>query len=416
MKRRPDITIQFREQPAALPERATDDGVMVRYCELRYEAERTISGIALRYGDVAVIWGEKERFESGAFGDISKADVIMNMQHARDKPIARSGGGGLIVSDDGSEVAIRAELPDTQTANETLELVKKRVLRGLSIEFRPSDWRYEGKDGDRTLVIEKAELRGVAVVDRPAYPASRVDPRAEARKEDQTLDEKQVRQLIEEALAKRSDEGKPLDVDALVRAVVEAATSDREAIETGVKAQIDAAMKERDEARAAEQKTADEKREADEAAEAARKEAETQATATREAFEAEAERKADLRVTFAELYPKDYEARGKTSKELLIAAVGDEVPNAETRSEDYLEAKAEGILERKRAATTPAPTPAPTPGNDLPATPGPSGSEAWKYRNDFSTPNPTWSGASAMNGMLAQRAAENAERLAAVPA
>ena len=335
----------------------------------------------------------------------------MNMQHTRFMPIARSGGGGLIVSDDGSEVAIRAELPDTQAANDTMELIKKRVLRGLSIEFRMMESRYEGPQNDRTEIIEKAELRGVAVVDRPAYPASRVDPRAEARKEDQTLDEKQVRQLIEEALAKRSDEGKPLDVDALVRAVVEAATSDREAIEKGVKAQIEAAMKERDEARAAEQKTADEKREADEAAEAARKEAETQATATREAFEEEAERKADLRVTFAELYPKDYEARGKTSKELLIAAVGDEVPNAETRSEDYLEAKAEGILERKRAATTTAPTtaPIPEPGSDVPVAPATGGGP-----NDEGH-NSTWSGASAMNGFLSRRVADNAKaRMASV--
>ena len=363
---------------ATLPASYGPEGVQHRYVELRYDGERTISGTALRYGDVAIIFGEKERFESGAFGDVSKADVIMNLQHVRSIPIARSGGGGLVVSDDGQEVAIKAELPETTGANDALELIKKRVLRGLSVEFRPNEWRYEGPQDDRTFIIEKAVLRGVGVVDRPAYPASRVDPRAKAQ-EDHDLNEEQVRKLIEEALKARSDDGTPLDVDALVRTVTEAAKQDREAIDTDVQAKIDAAMKERDEARAAEEKAATEQREAEEAAEQARTEAEAKAAKDREEFEAEAESRADIRSTFGDLFPEDFEARGKSSRELLVAAVGDEVADADktNRSEDWLELKAEGILERKRAAATTAPVtqpqpataPAVAPAGGTPATP-----------------------------------------------
>ena len=45
-----------------------------RYFELRYDpamGERIIQGTALRYGDTATFpWGDKERFEPGAFGDL----------------------------------------------------------------------------------------------------------------------------------------------------------------------------------------------------------------------------------------------------------------------------------------------------------------------------------------------------------
>ena len=54
-----------------------------------------------------------------------------------------------------------------------LALVRSGVLRGLSIEFRAVAERIEA--GVR--VIERAVLRGVAVVDTPAYPASEVEAR-----------------------------------------------------------------------------------------------------------------------------------------------------------------------------------------------------------------------------------------------
>ena len=50
------------------------------------------------------------------------------------------------------------------------------------------------------------------------------------------------------------------------------------------------------------------------------------------------------------LLPKDFDTKGKTRKEILVAACGDEVEDSENRTEDYLHAKAEGIIERRAAA------------------------------------------------------------------
>ncbi len=69
------------------------NGVCYRYVDLRFDGERTISGVALRYGDTATLpWGAKERFQAGAFGPIGNSDVILNVQHSRGRPIARTGG------------------------------------------------------------------------------------------------------------------------------------------------------------------------------------------------------------------------------------------------------------------------------------------------------------------------------------
>ena len=68
-----------------------------RFVELRSEGERRLSGVAIRYGDTATTpWG-KERFSPGAFAPIG--DVLLNAQHQRTVPLARTDGGGLTLVD-----------------------------------------------------------------------------------------------------------------------------------------------------------------------------------------------------------------------------------------------------------------------------------------------------------------------------
>ena len=144
----------------------------VRYAELRAKG-RTLRGTAIRYGDIAVFpWG-RERIERGAFGTVEALDVMLNQQHDRITPLARTGGGGLFLSDGPEALEIRADLPDTGAANDVLELVRKKVLRGLSIEFHAEAERIE----DDLRIIEQAALVGVGVVDRGAYPGSTVEAR-----------------------------------------------------------------------------------------------------------------------------------------------------------------------------------------------------------------------------------------------
>ena len=113
----------------------------------------------------------RERFEAGAFTPIG--DVLLNAQHARQTPLARTGGGGLTLTDGPDALRIEADLPATRAADDVLELVRSKVLRGLSIEFRAI---AERMDGD-LRIISAAALGAVSVVDTPAYPESEVEAR-----------------------------------------------------------------------------------------------------------------------------------------------------------------------------------------------------------------------------------------------
>ena len=136
--------------------------------DLRAEAEsRVVSGTALRYGNVAVLpWG-RERFEAHAFQVLATADVILNRQHQRHIPLART-GAGLVLVDSDTALSVRAELPRTRDADDVLELIGAGILRGLSIEFLALRSRIV----DGVEVISRAKLGNIGIVDRPSYSDS----------------------------------------------------------------------------------------------------------------------------------------------------------------------------------------------------------------------------------------------------
>ncbi|MYD90075.1 MAG: hypothetical protein F4Y08_07015 [Caldilineaceae bacterium SB0662_bin_9] len=340
------------------------DEPQTRYSELRWDdTSRMLSGTLVRYGDTAELsWGDKERFEPGAFGNVADVDLILNVQHDRAKPLARSGGGGISLDDTSERLRMEATLPDTADARDVLSLIRHRVLRGLSVEFYPVRSRREGD----VVVISEAKLKNVAVVDRPAYKQSTLDWRHKMKADD-------IRQMIEEAMSKRADDDTGSVADTAA-AVVAAAVSGEFA---ELRAERDAAVKKRNEAIAKAAKAV-------ETAEAAEQRAETlaqaQTTVKDQLVEARAEGRAEaveeMRGEAAEraalllridpLLADGLETRQMTTHDLLVAAVADEVDGAAERSEDYLTAKVESILERRQAA------------DDLPAParPAPGGTSA----------------------------------------
>ena len=159
-----------------------------RYAEFRAEADgRRLRGTLIKYGDVAMLpGGIAERFMPGAFGDVAALDVILNGHHDRARPLARTGGAGLVLEDSAEALRMVATLPATRDADDTLELVKTGVLRGLSVEFKAL---AEHMEAGPVRVIERARLGAVGVVDKPAYPESSVEARARRKgKSTQTAD------------------------------------------------------------------------------------------------------------------------------------------------------------------------------------------------------------------------------------
>lgn len=144
-----------------------------RSFEFREAADGVLEGVVIPYGQTAKIGGFTERFTAGS---IQFGDVIANRQHDRKQPLARTGGGGLTLTDSSSELRARIELPDTADGRDVRELVKRGVLRGLSAEFRVSRDSWAGS----ARTIHVATLTGLAVVDRGAYAGATVSEVREA--------------------------------------------------------------------------------------------------------------------------------------------------------------------------------------------------------------------------------------------
>lgn len=140
--------------------------------ELRVQGRRLL-GTVVRYG--APGEGGSEQFAPGAFRD-GLGDVLLNVQHRRDRPLARF-PGTMVLTDGPEALTMEAVLPETRDGDDALSLVKARVLVGLSVGFVALSERWE-RD---VRIVERATLDHVAVVDRPSYPDSVVDARAGVR-------------------------------------------------------------------------------------------------------------------------------------------------------------------------------------------------------------------------------------------
>ena len=132
---------------------------------------RTLKGAVMPYGETAFIPGiGLERFEPGS---LVFDDVILNVQHDRNRPIART-DGGLELVDDATALRMVAQIADTRDGLDALANVKNRILRGLSVEFDALD-----EFRDRNIrIIKRALLNGIGLVDRPAYEGAIVHTRA----------------------------------------------------------------------------------------------------------------------------------------------------------------------------------------------------------------------------------------------
>ena len=141
--------------------------------EVRVEGRR-LTGVALRYGDTSP--SHRERFEAGALRYAGA--VPLNLEHDPFRAIAWQPDGGLTLENTAGELRLVAVLPPIPAADAALVMVENREATGLSIEFRAEAERQE--DGLR--IIERAELRGIALVRSPSYPQSRVEARGAGRR------------------------------------------------------------------------------------------------------------------------------------------------------------------------------------------------------------------------------------------
>ena len=139
-------------------------GIEHRFAELEVrDAGAVVRGVAMPYGSEANIAGAfRERVEPGAFSGLE--DVVLNRMHVREDIIARTGGGGLDLTDTGEALSVRADVPEYRA--DVRDQVARRILRGMSVEMRVTAEDWPAPD---QRIIRAAELYGIALVDRAAY-------------------------------------------------------------------------------------------------------------------------------------------------------------------------------------------------------------------------------------------------------
>ena len=134
-----------------------------------------LRGVVMKYGSAAKIGRMTERVQAGALTP-DPSGAMLNFQHDRQRPLARTDGGGLELIDSAEAMTMRATLPKTTMATDALELVRAKVIRGLSVEMIVEGETWDGMD--RTITA--ARMIGVALVDTPAYPESALEARWKA--------------------------------------------------------------------------------------------------------------------------------------------------------------------------------------------------------------------------------------------
>ena len=161
-------------------------------CELRAGAgddSRIVSGIAVRYGDKAKLWGWTETIRAGALKLPIRASNL-TMQHDRSLPV-----GLLEFEDSPKELRFTSELPAGMRQDQALEDIRSGLLRGASIEFIPEDDIVDSKK--ETIEITDARVLRLSLVDDGAYPKSKIKARACGCAAKQASQEEMIEAVIE---------------------------------------------------------------------------------------------------------------------------------------------------------------------------------------------------------------------------
>ena len=149
---------------------------IARGLELRQDTDGPgiVTGVVVRYGDVARTRRGWERIRARAFLGLNDGNLAVNLGHRYGDNTLVHVGQGLTFTD--GPDALRAEtiLPKSPAGLETANGVRSGALRGYSSEFVPV---FEERAADGVTDVHKGLLTGLGIVEKPAYSQSLVEIR-----------------------------------------------------------------------------------------------------------------------------------------------------------------------------------------------------------------------------------------------
>ena len=193
---------------------------------------RTVEGTPIVFGVRSVNltpWSETrevyEVLEPGCITNelLMRSDVILNLNHSNMVPDVlgrcRNGKGTLSLELREDKVGCRCDLPHTNNANDTLELMRRGDITGMSFAFE-DDWQdsengvsyertsetHDGKEVWLRHVKRITGLYDVAIVTHPAYQQTSVGTREQSESIDAAIDEQLKRECGDDEAKKKAEE------------------------------------------------------------------------------------------------------------------------------------------------------------------------------------------------------------------
>ena len=137
--------------------------------ELRADMDdRTVMGVAVRYGDEARVYGFRERIARGALS-LPTGPANLNRQHDRAFPL-----GLMEWIDDEDALRFKVSMTPGGVQDQALADVQHGLLRGASLEFVPQREKPVEMGDDPMVEVLEAKVLRLALVDDGAYPQSTV--------------------------------------------------------------------------------------------------------------------------------------------------------------------------------------------------------------------------------------------------
>ena len=190
--------------------------IQTRHIEMRLDdAEGTIRGIAVPYGQTADIGAYQEQFAPGAIRSVEDVKLFYGHQHD-DLPIGKVIEGRD--TEEGFEIVAKLT-KGVQRADETLALMRDGVLNKFSVGFKPVEQTRDGNVVTRTLV----ELLELSVVPFPAFANAGI---TQVREEQETDPSDDIQPESESEVSENTE----LDVRAIQDELVEV----RRLVEAGI--------------------------------------------------------------------------------------------------------------------------------------------------------------------------------------
>jgi len=193
----------------------------VQDLELRMDPDNpTVVGYGAVFNSMSNdLGGFREYIAPEAFEGRLEDDVRFLVNHDANLVLARTTNNTLRLSVDEKGLRYEADMPNTSTARDLMELLKNGTISQSSFAFTVEDDSWEIKDGMNIRTINKvSRLYDVSSVTYPAYNAASSSVALRSMEEWQ---EKEEAKKLEENLAKEKEEGIKEEKDLMKRSLAE---------------------------------------------------------------------------------------------------------------------------------------------------------------------------------------------------